>query len=286
MGGKIAGLGYIPAGYSGFRGLGDAAYDAAMAQYQSDHSVWQRQANDYAIAQSNYQTAMSSLHQDYINALSAYQADLAKWTAEKAAYTAAYNAASNQNRTTQMTLGMQQNSVLQQYPSIVIPQGYAGCVSQAQHDAWAATCSAMTSVRGLGAAVPTGPECGLAQLPVCPFVVPMPAPLRPQPAPPPAPRPLTPPTPPGPEPQPPAAPPPSALGPPPQQIPASNPSPGPSVTQNPYSDTTPLLAPSPTATAAPTASAGLLSNGLLLVALAGGSYLLYRSLKKPKPKAA
>lgn len=269
--------GYIPAGYSGFLGLGlglgDAAYDAALAAYQVAHETWQRQMLDYQNTQGNYQLSLNAYNQS----LAAYQADLARWTAEVAAYNAAYNAIANQGRTAQMAAAAQQASAIALYPGVVIPAGYAGCVSQAQHNAWQSQCDAISSVRGLGAD-PTGPACGLALLPVCAPAPLLPAAVRPRPQPP-APFSVPAPVSPGPEPQPPTPPPPSALGPPPQQIPP------PSVTQDPYSDTTPLLTPSPTP-AATTASAGILSNGLLLVALAGGGYLLYRSLKKPKASAA
>jgi hypothetical protein len=149
----------------------------------------------------------------------------------------------------------------------VLPAGYPGCVTQAQHDAWAATCAQLNAIKGLGAAVPTGPECGLAQLPVCAPALAPPAAIGPKPNPPSLYAMPSPPPPLRPEPQPPTPPPPSALGPPPQMAP------GPDGT------------PSPTTTAAPATSAGILSNGLILVVLAGGGYLLYRSLKKPKKAA-
>lgn len=275
-GGRVTGTGYIPAGYSGLgrsslrsmRGLGDAAYDAALTAYAADHAAWVQEQAAYQQALSQWNAAQATVTQNNAALQAQYQAALAQYNAALSAYNAAYNAYSNQTRTNAMTYGISQNGVLAQYPSIVIPAGYPGCVSQAQHNAWQSTCTQLLAVKGLGAPVPTGPECGLALLPVCAPAIPAPASIGPKPNPPSlyamptAPPALRP------EPQPPIAPPPSALGPPPQMLP------GP----------TPDFTPSPTGTPT-TSSAGILSNGLILVVLAGGSYLLYRSLKKPKKAA-
>lgn len=281
MSGKIAGLGYIPAGYSGMRGLRGFGYIPAgysgLGDYASDHAAWMQEESAYAQAYQNWQSQLPAISQQNANNQAAYAADLARWNAEQAAYNAAYNGYLNQSRTNAMAYGISQNSVLAQYPSIVIPAGYPGCVTQAQHNAWQQTCDAIQSVKGLGA-VPTGPECGLALLPVCQPPLPAPPPLRPKPTPPPQITAPPPPAPIRPEPQPPASVP--TPTPTPTLVPAPTPTPGtPSVTQNPYSSTVPLT---PTATQAPTKSAGLLSNGLLLIVLAGGSYALYRTLRKPK----
>jgi hypothetical protein len=287
MSGKLTGLGYIPAGYSGFRGLGDAAYDSALLAYQAAHATWQGQMTAYQNAYATWSASNATQQQNYQNALTAYQADLAQWNNEVAAYNAAHAAYLNQAQTNQANYAAAQQNATSQYPGIVFPAGYPHCVTQTESLSWQQQCAALQSVRGLGALsapkliVPTGPACGLALLPVCAPVIAAPKAVRPQPQPPAPVAVRNGPVPPGPEPQPPA--PPAALGPPPQ----APTTPGPSVTQNPYSDTTPLLAPSPTAIpAATTATGGLLSNGLLLVVLAGGGYLVYRSMKKPKPKAA
>lgn len=280
LSGKIARLGYIPAGYSGLRGFGyiPAGY-SGLGDYASDHAAWLQEQAAYSAAYQNWQNQVAMAAQQNANNQAAYTADLARWNAEQAAYNAALSSYNNQSRMSSMAYGMSLNSTLAQYPSIVIPPGFSGCVTQAQHNAWQQTCSALQSVKGLGAAVPTGPECGLALLPVCLPPVPAPAPLRPKPTPPssitvsPAPPSIRP------EPQPP--PPAVVPTPTPLSIPTPQPS-TPSVTQNPYSSTVPLT---PATTPAPTKSAGLLSNGLLLIVLAGSSYALYRTLKKPKAAA-
>lgn len=284
--GKIAGLGYIPAGYSGVRSFGyiPAGYSGlrglgdAQSAYQADHDAWLQEQAAYSQAYSNWQDQVVAVAQQNANNQAAYSADLARWNAESAGYTAAKRAYDNQASTLGRAYGMQLSSLLTQYPSIVIPPGFPGCVTQAQHDAWQQTCSALQSVKGLGAA-PTGPECGLALLSVCPPPTPPPAPLRPKPAAAPTLKAPTPPPAPRPEPQPPAA-----VPPPPPAMTSIPQPPPPSVTQNPYSSTVPLTTSTPTI--APTKTAGILSNGLLLIVLAGGSYALYRTLRKPKASAA
>lgn len=264
-------------------GLGDAAYDSALQAYNSAHAQWVLDKQGYDRAYAAWQTQTAATQAAYNRALYDFQTDLARWQAESSAYTNQRAASENQARTNAMTYGISQNGVLAQFPSIVIPAGYAGCVTQAQRDAWAKTCQ-FQSVKGLGGPAPTGPECGLALLPVCAQPIPMPAPLRARPAPPVEPPAPLAPAPIGPEPMPPPVPAP----PPPAVVPVTTqPTPPPPSVLNPtYTDSlvpttgagTPVKKPS-------TASAGLLSNGLLLVVLAGGGYALYRTFKKPKKAA-
>jgi hypothetical protein len=46
--------------------------------------------------------------------------------------------------------------------------------------------------------------------------------------------------------------------------------------------TVPDSSSTPPSTASATRSAGLVKNGLILVVIAGGGYILYRTFKKPK----
>lgn len=271
----------------GYSGLGDAG-----EAYTLDHARWVTEKSAYDKALSNWAASLTQLSLAYARAKAAYEADLAKWKLESAAYQSALIAYNNQARTLAMTYGISQNSVLAQYPSIVIPPGYAGCVTQAQRDAWLKTCNALNSVRGLGA-VPTGPECGLALLPVCQAPLPPPTALRPVPQPP---APITLPTKPPalrPEPQAPAAvaiptpgpsPGPSAIIP--TYTPPPIPSPGGPLQPTPIPSFTPTPIPSKPLIASTvpssTQSGGLLSNGLVLIVIAGGGYALYRTLRKPK----
>lgn len=282
MAGKIVGY-----RRNAFAGLGDAAYDAALQAYNVDHAQWAIDKQNFDQATAAWQAQLNQQNAVYNAAFQAYMADSAKWRTEQATYTAQLNAYQHPPMQAAPTYGFQQQAALTQYPSIVIPAGYAGCVTQAQHDAWAATCAQQQSVKGLGA-VPTGPACGLALLPVCvpppPARVP-PAPLRAQPQAPMQPSPPMGPAPLRPEPQPPA--PPAAVPPPPV---AQQPVPPPSVITPSYTadSLVPVPAsttPAPSTTPKP-AGAGLISNGLIILVLAGGSYALYRTFKKPKKKAA
>lgn len=254
--GKIAGLG-------AFRGFGDAAYDQAYAAYQADHALWVQQKTAHDNAVQAYAAAASGVAAGNASAQAAYQRDLAAWNTEATGRAAAAAAATQQ----QMRLDQQaaQANAAAAAAGAVFPAGYAGCVTQAQHNGWQSACSALnTTVKGLGAD-PTGPSCALALLPVCGPRLPMPAPLRPQPQPPtPQGLPVAPPVPLRPEPQPPVA----------SAVPNSplGPDPGTAITSP-----APSLAP-PT----PTKSAGLIKNGLILVVLAGGGYALYRTFKKPR----
>lgn len=269
--GKIAGVG-MTFGHGvgrrhGFRGFGDAAgdYAAQMAAYQSDHSAWLSEKAAYDRAVQAFTAQSAGLNAGYSQAQQAYQRDLAAWQAESAARSAALVARSQQQ--TRNQVAKDRANAAAQAQGVILPPGYAGCVTQAQHDSWQQGCSTTNfAVRGLGAD-PTGSLCALALLPVCPAPLPLPAALRAQPTPPPTPAGIAPPAAIRPEPQPPGAPPtPPVLNTGPQPIPSSP-------------------SPTPPPPPASTKSAGILSNGLLLVALAGGGYLLYRSLKKPKAAA-
>ncbi len=253
--GKIAGLGY-------FRGLGDAAYDA-------DHALWlqQKAAYDQAVAAFAGQSAGQS--SSYAAANAGYQRDLAAWTQESAARVAAVVARQQQQLRNQHA---QDNAnAAARAAGVVTPPGYPGCVSQSQHNAWQAVCNTVNApVKGLGAD-PTGPACALALLPVCPPPLPAIAPLRPKPL-------LTPPAPLRPEPRPPPAP-----GSP-TYVAVPKPAPG----TPPVLNTGPQSIPQnvPSASPAPASkSGGLLSNGLLVVVLAGTGYALYRTFRKPKAAA-
>lgn len=262
-------------GYSGLD-------DNASAAYASDHARWVTEKAAYDKALSAWSSAYTQLSLAHARATLAYQADLAKWKTETAAYQSALRSYDDQARMTAMTSAISQNSILAKYPSIVLPPDYPGCVTQAQHAAWDKTCTALTSIRGLSGA-PTGPECGLALLPVCqpPKAVPTPPRASPKPPAPPS-YPLKPPA---------LRPEPQAPAPTPVQtaIPTYTPPPipSPSVPKTPaqiptYTPIPATPGPASTVPAASTKSGGLLSNGLLLVVLAGGGYALYRTLRKPK----
>lgn len=293
--GKIAGLGYYGQGrgprpgspylYSGIRGLGrlgDASYDAAVSAYTADHAAWVQEQTAYGLAVQAYSAAIAQQSQAYAQASAGYSAALATWQAQNAAYQQALTLAEGASRGQAINYASAQAAAQKAYPQIIVPAAgpyYPGCVTQAQSDAWAATCRS-SAVKGFGA-VPTGPECGLAMLPVCGAQVAFPNAIGPQPTPPSQPPPPLPPAPLRPEPQPPAAPAPAPLM---MSTPASVPASYPTTDAlDPGSPASSVLTPAPTPAAT---SAGLLSNGLLLVVLAGGSYALYRTLRKPRRPAA
>lgn len=254
--GKIAGL-----GYGSLRGLGDAAYDA-------DHALWLQQKAAYDKAVAAYAGMSAGQASSYAAANAGYQRDLAAWNAEATAHTAAVVARQQQQLRNQRALDSANAAARAQ--GVVTPPGYPGCVTQAQHNAWQSVCNTVnTAVKGLGGD-PTGSQCALALLPVCPAPLPAIAPLRPKPPPP---EPL------------PTIIPPAALRPEPQ--PSSATTPTPSSATPPVLNTGPQSIPSnvPSSTSLPppaSKSGGLLSNGLLVVVLAGTGYALYRTFKKPK----
>lgn len=239
----------------GFRGFGDAASD-----YAANHAAWLREKAAYDLAAMGFAAASAA-------ASSGYAASLASWNAQSTARAAAVAAQQRQLLANQTA--MSRANIAARAAGAVTPADYSGCVSQAQHDSWVASCSFVSqTVKGLGAD-PTGSPCALALLPVCPPPVAAVPPLGPRPVQPP------PPTPPAilqttlrPEPAPPGAtaPTPPVLNTAPQSIPSN----------------VPTLT---TTSAAPSKSGGLLSNGLIVVVLAAGGYALYRTFKKPKAAA-
>ncbi len=226
-----------------------AGFGDAASDYAADHAAWLTEQAAYNNAAQAYAAQSAGASSSYAQAQQNYQRDLASWKTEQAAHTAAVLARSKQQLVNQRALDAANTAA--RAAGAVTPAGYPGCVSQAQHDAWQQQCTMMSqTVRGLGVD-PTGSACALALLPVCPPALPAVTPLRPQPTPPvqlslgPPPAPLRP------EPQPPAG-----------------------------------VAPTPGAPTAPaTKSAGMLSNGLILVVVAVGGYALYRTFKKPKAAA-
>lgn len=265
---------------AGFRGFGDSAsdYAAAVAAYNTDHAAWLNEKSAYDKAVQAFQGMSAGASSSYAAAQAGYNQQLIQWNALATARTAQVVAASKQQVANGKIISAANTAA--RAAGAVTPAGYPGCVSQAQHNAWQSTCDALRSVKGLGGD-PTGPACALALLPVCLPAVAMPAALPPKPTPPLAPVMPSPPAPLRPEPQPPAQ-------------PAPAPTPAPQSSTPPVLNTGPQLIPSSTptitsttapasaSTPAPTKSGGLLSNGLLLVVLAGGGYALYRTFKKPK----
>lgn len=288
--GKLAGLGSFRPGY-GFRGLGtaasDAAYGAAVLAYNQDHALWLQQKAAYDKALAAFQGESAGAAQAYSQATMYYNMDLTAWNKESAAHAQALVQAQQQALVNQKMKDA--GNAAARAKGVVLPATYGGCVTQGQHNAWQADCNTVNApVKGLGQD-PTGPSCALALLPVCPPAIPLVPALRPKPTPPPPQLVFQPPAPLRPEPKPPLAPPPTPVvvampSPSPLPPPASiSPVPNQPTSIGPAPQASPV--PTPTTISPTTKSAGLLSNGLLLVVIAGGSYALYRTFKKPKAKA-
>lgn len=257
------------------RGLGDAAYDQAYAQYLKDHAAWEQAGYAYTSAFASWAAGEGQKDKDYAAAVAAYNAAHAADLAAAASWPALKQSLQAQG--------------------VVFPSSFRGCVTQAQHDAWQRECDQFSTVKGIGLVaaprsltaastvqgIPTGNPCLLAQIPVCRPItfVPHRAAAAPRPAPP------------GPEPQPPAKP----ATPPPttvvvqQQIPTPRPTtsiPNPTAitpggSSIPVAPTTSSTVPAQ----ASTKTGGMLSSGLILLVLAGGGYALYRTFKKPRASA-
>ncbi len=260
-------------GLRGMRGLGDyaadlAAYNAAMIQWRLD-SLRYRQA--LAI----YNAKVKNIDTAYDAALAAYNADKAKWDKEYTVYlvaTKSWQAAYDSYKAANTVASMKVAAAF----GLNLNMAYysaGACLTQAEHDAAARQC---VTVKGLGS---TSEQCGLTHLPVCqlgprptirakpvaptkPAYPAKPAALRPAPVAPTAP----------------AAP--------------SSGGGGGSPTTHPDSPSLPSPAPVPGPDASPTPAAddskqaNVLMGGLIVAALVGGGYLVYRTLKKPKAQAA
>ncbi len=268
------------AGLRGLRGLGDyasdlTAYKVAYAAYQKDYAAWVAEKKQYDADLAAWGHSVAVAQAKYKVKLAAYKKDLAAWNIEYGAYQIALNAwdvvfAGYKRDNTSRSL-----TIAAAY-GLSLPQSYydtGACLPQSSHDSYASRC---VTVKGLGRYGGLGSldaDCGMSKLPVCQFG-PMPT-LRSQPVEPKAPvvpakptlraQPV--------EPTAPATPPPSAT------VPSGGggqaaPGPAPDGSGTPG----PSLAPS-------NQSGGMIRNGLLLVAVLGGGYLVYRTIKKPKAAA-
>ena len=263
------------AGLRGLRGLGDyasdlAAYNAAYASYSADYKKWVAEKKQYDVDIAAWNKAVATAQAKYKTRYAAYQKDLAAWGIEAGAYQLASDAWARSFAGYKQANTARSMTIAQGY-GLSLPQSYydnGACLSQAEHDALP-RCQTVKGLGHYGGMGSVDANCGMAKLPVCQFG-PQPT-LRAQPTAPAAP--VVPPKPtlraqPA-EPVPPAGGPPAATTPGGGGQPAPGPGPDGSGTPG------PALAPD-------SHNAGMIRNGLLLVAVLGGSYLVYRTLKKPK----
>jgi len=276
---------------AGMGSLGDyaadlAAYKLKLLKYQRAMVDWNALKKKYDAAVIAYANTVSSIDASYASEQSAYQQDKAAWDKEYVTYLFAVKSwrnacdqikASNAQRALTIAQGY---GIAVPLPSWFVKQGY--CLSQAQIDSYAKQC---VTVKGLGYAGlgSNDPDCGWKRMPLCAFPA-KPA-IRAEPAPPTAPKyPAKPtlaaqPVAPGAAPTPPAATTPDGGG----YTTTKTPGPGklsPSLVPVPD----PATVPEPIAD--PNANGGMMRNGLILVALGVGGYLVYRTLRKPKAQAA
>lgn len=270
------------AGLLGLRGLGD--YAADLAAYQADYNKWRLEKLEYTNATKLRETKIKRIDAAYNAALATYTADKASWDKEYAAYLVAAKSW-NANFEAKKAANTARAQTIAQAHGLNLSQAFysqGACVTQAEHDAAARNC---TTVKGLGYAGLGGSDtdCGIKKLPVCDFG-PYPT-IRPQPK-----APSKPPYPAVPtlraQPVAPVEPPPKVVT---KITKTLTPTP-PSAPQTPSSVPVVSLPSDPGPNEALTPEepkhANVLMNGLIVVAILGGGYLVYRTLKKPKAQAA
>lgn len=283
------GMPYL-AGLHGMRGLGDyaadyKAYQLAVISYNRNMKIWNAKKASFDADVAAYNNAVSSVAASYATAQGEYQRDLAAWNNEYSTYTAALAAWKTQCAQIVAANKQRATAIAQAY-GITLPQWFIGqgyCATQAQINSYAVNCSTVKGLgylRGLGS---SDPNCGWKGMPICSF--PSPPTIRSKPTAPAAPaypaKPVLPAQPVAPvAPVKPAA------------VPTPTPAPGGGYvsTKTPKIPTGPALVPTQepeiVPVAEPAKNAGMMRNGLILVALGVGGYLVYRTLKKPKAQAA
>ncbi len=266
-------------------GLGDyaaekAAYDKAYSQWKTNHLLWENERHYYEVNLARYNTAVAAATAAYSKALTAYKFSKAAWDAEYAEYLKKidiYNAqyAGIKRDNTTKSLSIARSS------GITLPQSYwdrGACLTQAEHDNYVRTCSTVKGLMGTGLGS-ADPNCAYKLLPVCAFpakptiraqpqpptgvVLPtMPKPLRAEPKPPtpPATQPVT--------------------------TTTTSSGGGGGGGGSPVTTLDPNVPTVPEETPQDDSRRGMIMNGLILVAVLGGGYLVYRTLKKPKAQAA
>ncbi len=256
------------AGLRGFGSLGD--YAADLAAYNTAMTKWRLAKLNYDKAIKFNAAKIKVIDAAYDAALASYNADKAQWDHEYGAYVTAATSWEADFARYKAANATRAKTVESSY-GLTLPQSFydnGACVTQAQHDNYARLC---VTVKGLGM---TGlgssdPACGGKALPVCQFG-PYPT-LRAKPKAPTR-----------------AAYPANPVSPGPAPV---APTPPPATSTTPIPVTPPTTAPGPDQTLTPVTAedskhANVLMNGLVLVAVLGGGYLVWRTLKKPKAQAA
>lgn len=275
---------YAPPGMpylSGFGALGDYASD--YAAWQSAHAAWKIKQQNFPAALAAYNASVKTIKADYEKRLAAYNVSYSNWQAEVGAYNANLSSWAQAYQKAYIANKIASDAVNTKY-GLKLPSSYyqaGACITAAQQASYRRNC---TTVRGLGtlglSLSGSEMDCHMAKLPICNLPA-KPTPPRAQPTKPAPPSyPLAPVLP--PEPQPPQKPPVLTTPPVVTVIPPS--SGGGGGGGNPVVTTTPNTPIVEEPQDDP--QRGMIMNGLILVAVGVGGYLVYRTLKKPKAQAA
>jgi len=264
---------FFPGGPPYLSGLGDYASDMrAYKDWQIDHKKWSIEKAKYDAALTAWKKKFYDMAVAYAKAITVYKKNKKAWDSEAAAYAIAINGWSRVFAEKKQANAVKSNEIAVTF-GLKFTQSYydnGACVSQADHDYFVKNC---TVVKGLGAVTSYGDACGMRRLPICDFAdKPW---LRAQPTPPAAPVYPTKPTLRA-EPEEPAKPV-AVITTPVVTTPSSTPSvPSPSLPETPV----------PEETIEQPKQSNVLMGGLIVAAVLGGGYLVYRTLKKPKAQAA
>jgi len=275
---------YAPRGMPYLAGLGlITGGSVTKLTYQADHDKWLLEQAAYIKALAAWKAKVLSLKTKYNAAVATYNKQLTAWNADYQQYLSDMDTYNTQYAGIKRDNTARSQAIAKSY-GITLPQSYfdkGACLTQAQHDSYARDCTTVKGIMGLGS---LDPDCGYAKLPICAY--PTQPSIRPAPTAPAAPAY-------------PAAPTLRAE----PQPPTTKTSPGYTKVPPPATVVPPTIAPSSGGggAAAPTPAtpdaivpaepeqpkqAGMLMNGLIIVAVLGGSYLVYRTLRKPKAQAA
>lgn len=245
-----------------------ATYQKAQKAYQLDMLQWRRDKTVFDAASAAYAKKVANITAGYGADVSEYGRNKNQWDKDYAVYVLAldaWNAAFSNSKRSNTERAL---TIAKSY-GLNLPQSFydnGACLTQSAHDAYARQC---TTVKGLGRGLGSlDSDCGMKALPVCQFGA--------------KPTLRLPPTPPS-KPSYPSKPtlramPIAPMAPTP---PAGGSGGGSSTPNVPVSVSTPE-----SALPEDTKQSGMLMNGLVIVAVAAGGYLIYRTLRKPKAQAA
>jgi len=277
---------FFPSGPPYLAGLGDWSSDnAAYQAYLADLDKWNKEKAAYDYATVRWAEVTSAMDKDYARALSFYAYNKSQYDQRYAAYLKSLDTYNTQYAGIKRSNTEQSIARTKGY-GITLPQGYfdaGACITQAQQTAYARGCQTVKGLGRLGLGS-SDSDCAMSKLPICAYP-PKPTFTLKAPVPPP---PLVYPA------KPTLRAPPTLVAnpgsPPVTTTTPTTPGGGRIYTQLPKqipnTTSAPDPGPGPDLVPEEPKQAGMLMNGLILVAVLGGGYLVYRTLKKPKAQAA